>query len=255
MELDEDYIDPVLNTAELLSHPDANPEEAIRLCRSAADLASNPEELVEIILLEVEALLNLGRVGDARKRLNDIDDQAALSTAYALLLGRAFYEAHDPKSAKHYIDHVLEQDPENADALYYYGLIARDQGERIEAVAAFVKVRTKDLEDVGPPWGEHFEPMELLVERAIAELEDRHRQMLGGTEIIIEAYPTEAQVEDEVDPRQVVLAEQVNPERKAFERMWIFFKNMVRAGMMPDTAVDDLAQMIEREVMSGRRDI
>lgn len=255
MELDEDYIDPVLNTAELLSHPDANPEEAIRLCRSAANLVSNPEELAETILLEVEALLNLGRVGDARKRLNDIDDHASLSTAYALLLGRAFYEAHDPKSAIYYIDHVLEQDPENADALYYCGLIARDQGERIEAVAAFVKVRTKDLEDVGPPWGEHFEPMELLVERAVAALEDRHRQMLDGTEIIVEAYPTEAQVRDEVDPRQVVLAEQVNPERKAFKKMWIFFKNMVRAGMMPDTAVDDLAQMIEREIMSGRRDI
>jgi cytochrome c-type biogenesis protein CcmH/NrfG len=252
MDLDEEYIDPVLNTAELLSHPDANPEEAIRLCRNATHLVSNPEELIEAILLEVEALLNLGRVGEARKRLDDVDERVSLSPAYALLLGRAFYEANDPRSAKHYIDHVLTQDPENADGLYYYGLIARDQGERIEAVTAFVKVRKRDLEDTGPPWGEHFEPIEMLIDRAIASLGERFKAMLRGSEVIIEAYPSEEQVLGEVDPRQVVLAEEIDPKGKRFEKLWIFQGNMVRAGIMPNTAENDLAQMIEREVMSGR---
>jgi tetratricopeptide (TPR) repeat protein len=252
MELDEEYIDPVLNTAELLSHPDANPEEAIRLCRSAAHLVSNPEELVETILLEVEALLNLGRAEEARGRLDDIDERASLSTAHALLLGRAFYEASDPKSAAHCIDHVLESDPENADALYYRGLIARDQGKRIEAVAAFVKVREKDLEDTAPPWGEHFEPLDGLIGRAIASLEESIQAVLRGTEIIVQAFPSEAQILSELDPRQVVFAQTVDPYKKRFEKLWIFQGNMVRVGIMPNTAENDLAQMIEREVMSGR---
>ena len=84
MDLDEGYIDPLLNTAELLSHPDANPEEAIRLCRSAAQMVSNPEELIEAVLLEVEALLNLGRAGEARKRLGDIDDRVKIGDYMAL---------------------------------------------------------------------------------------------------------------------------------------------------------------------------
>ena len=146
----------------------------------------------------------------------------------------------------------MTSDAENADALYYHGLIARDLGERIEAVGAFVQVRKRDLADLGPPWEENFGAIDSLVERAIGLLEERLRAMLQDVEICIEPYPSEAQVRAEMDPRQVVFIERVDPQRGVFEKMWVFHKNIVRAGIMPGTAEQDLALLIEREVLSGR---
>jgi tetratricopeptide (TPR) repeat protein len=250
MDLDEAYIDPLLNSAELLSHPDADPEEAIRLCRCAAALVSAPEELVEAILLEVEALMNLGRAADARARLADIENLDALPDAYAILLGRAFYEAGDPVGSKVYVDKAIAHDPKNADAWYYYGLIARFEGRRIDAVKAFAKVREQDLTDPLPPWAKQIEPLDTLVGRALKSVSEEVRGMLAATEVVVEAYPSEAQILAEIDPRQVVFAEGVNLAHGSFERLFVFSRNMLRAGIMPDNAETDLARMISREVLA-----
>ncbi len=249
MDLDEHYVDPVLNSAELLSHPDADPEEAIRLCRNAIQMVSEPEELCEAILLEVDALLNLGRINEARERLEDIEQPDLLPSTYAMLVGRALYESGDIKSGKAYINRSLKQDPKNADAWYYYGLIARDEGRRIDAVTAFMRVLEKDLETPITPWAKHVEPKESLIRQAIALLDPEAQAPLENTEIVIQASPTEQQICEEVDPRQVVLIKGIDPALGAFKKMWIFSRNMARAGVMPNTIINDLAKMILQEAM------
>ncbi len=61
IDLDEWYLEPILNAAELLVHPDADPDEAIRLCRRAAEMDLSAQELSDVTLVEVEALLSTGR--------------------------------------------------------------------------------------------------------------------------------------------------------------------------------------------------
>ncbi len=248
MSLDEWYIDPVLNTAELLVHPNADPQEAIRLCRNATEMVTGREELAEAILLEVDALLNLGCVEEARQRLDDIEEPELLPPTFAMLMGRALYEAGDPKAARIFIDRAIKHDPENGDAWYYAGQIAKDEGRRVDAVTAFRIVLAADLAAPSPPWTKYLEPTEPLVIQAISTLGDEERSLLAGTEVVIRDAPSLQQVQDEIDPRQVVFAEGIDPERRIFKRLWVFVRNLARAGVMPTSAITDLAEIIHREV-------
>ncbi|MDJ0764773.1 MAG: tetratricopeptide repeat protein [Myxococcota bacterium] len=248
MVLDDEYLDPILNTAELLVHPDGDPEEAIRLCRSATQLVSGKEELTEAILLEVDALLNLGYVDKARWRLADIESPESLHPSYAMLLGRAFYEAGDTKAAGDFIRRAIEHDGENADAWYYSGLIARDEGRTGDAVSAFGNVLKLDAMRPDPPWVRCLEPVEMIIGQAITSLDEPDRALLSNTEIIVAEAPTPHQIQNHVDPRQVVLAEGASGERGSFRKLWIFSQNFVRMGLIPNTAVKDLVEMILREV-------
>ena len=247
MVLDDEYIDPVLNTAELLVHPDADPKEAIRLIRNVSGAIEGPE-VVEAILLEVDALLNLGSIDEARQRLADIEGPETLPVCYAVFIGRALYETGDSKGAKVFLEKASTQEPLNPDAWYYLGLIARDEGLRVDAVKYFTKTLDADESIPVPPWAKHMEPAESLVKRAIAELEEKDRATLNGTELVVVTAPTKTQVQDEIDPRQVVFIEGIDPARGIFNRLWIFVRNISRAGVLPENAVQELARMIHNEI-------
>jgi hypothetical protein len=92
------------------------------------------------------------------------------------------------------------------------------------------------------------------VRRVIERLPPALASQLAGTEIAVEPLPSERQVRDEIDPRQVVMAEGIDPERGAFERMWIFFDNFLRGGITPTSAEEDLLFLFERELAFGADD-
>ncbi len=73
IDLDEWYLEPILNAAELLVHPEADPDEAIRLCHRASEMVNEPRELADITLIEVDALLNSGRDSMARDCLAGLE--------------------------------------------------------------------------------------------------------------------------------------------------------------------------------------
>ncbi len=248
MTLDEYYMEPVLNTAELLIHSDIDPEEAVRLCRRVTEIVSEPEEIVEAILLEVDALLNMGNLDKARERLGDIEKPELLPTTYAILLGRAFYEAGDSQAAKPFIERSVEEDPTNGDAWYYYGQVARDEGRRIDAVRAFHTVLLADANVPSPPWAKYLEPIEPLVRQAIGALGEEERTLLDDTEVLVMDSPSERQIQNEIDPRQMILAEGIDPQRGTFRKLWVFVRNLSRAGVLPHSAKEDLAEMILHEL-------
>ncbi len=254
MALDDRFIDPILNTAELLIHPDADPELAIRMLREVVDGLDRESE-VEAILLETEALLNLGRNDEARTRLADISDPDALPDNYAVFVGRALYETGDVSDSRRFFERTVNVSPENADAWYYLGLIARDEGRRIDSVKAFTATLAADEAMPGPPWAKYLEPAESLVEKAIAELGEQERAALANAEIILATAPTQHQIQNELDPRQVVFAEGIDPERSTFERLWVFTRNISRSGVMPESAVAELAQLIQEEVLPSPRSL
>jgi len=248
IDLDEWYLDPILNAAELLSHPDADPDEAIRLCRRASELELSREEQADTALIEIEALFSAGRDGDVLGRLEGLDDLDALPPVYRAAIGRAFYDVGEIEKARDHIDAALSAEANLTDAWYCAGLIARDEGRRVDAVRAFLTVRAGDLELPRLPWGASSpEETAAVVAEAIGRLPEEQRRLLEGIEVCVVPYPDEAQVRDEVDPRQVVMAERVDAERGAFERLWVFSLNLERVA--PPTAIsEELERALSYEI-------
>jgi tetratricopeptide (TPR) repeat protein len=248
IDLDEWYLDPILNAAELLSHQDADPEEAIRLCRRAADMELTPDETADTAFIEIEALFNMGRDAEVRQRLDALDDVETLSPAYRAIVGRTYYDIGDLEKAREHVDAALNADADLVEAWYCAGLIAREEGCRIDSVRAFLKVRERDIELPRLPWGAaNAEEMTAIATEAISALPEDQRVLLEGAEVRMAPYPDEAQIMDEVDPRQVVLAEGIDPEKGTFARLWIFALNLER--MAPPSAnVEELAHSISYEI-------
>jgi tetratricopeptide (TPR) repeat protein len=226
IDLDEWYLEPILNAAEILAHPEADPEEAIRLCRRAADMELNQEELADALLIEIDALLSLRRDDEARERLGRCETLDSVPAHYLVATGRLLFELGDFDKARAVVDRAIALDGELADAWYTRGVIERESGERVAAVLDFLEVLERDAR--ADPVAPGPSDIEAIVRAAIARLPDAAGAVLEGVELVITERPTARQVRDEVDPRQVVLAEGVDPARGAFERLSVFSGNLER---------------------------
>lgn len=246
IELDEWYIDPLLNAAEILCHTDSDPEEAIRLCRRAAELSINDEEKAEAVLLEVDALFNLGDAEKAQERLLSIDDGAELPAGVLVLLARAHFDLQDLDKAESAVRRAIEHEPDNPDAWYYQGLIHRDRGLRVPAVEAFLSAQQRDDVFPPPPWTK-TKAIEETISTAFSLLPDEIRGWLEGAEVHIEELPSKEQICREVDPRQSVLVEGIDPSEHRFEHIWVFTKNLPRAGATPSNLPLVLAELFHKE--------
>lgn len=247
MELDEYYLDPILNAADLLVHPESDPAEAVELCEKAIELSLTDEEKLDAVLLLVEALLNLDRTDEARAKLLAARPAAPVAPMYETLLGRACFEVGLPQEAKRHLQRAVEKEPKAVDAWYYLGLLAREEGQRIEAVCHFTQVHELEAKAPLPPWADRLPPLEVVLRDALALLGPEIRALVEGTQFIVEDRPNTDQIGQEIDPRQVVYLTGVDPVAKRFERLWIFRHNLLRCGTTLPNLIEDLAAMIARE--------
>lgn len=249
MELDDSYLDPILNTAELLLYPCAQPEEAMFFCRQAREIITSTDDLIEVILLETDALLNTGRSEEARGKLEELKELDIVSSSYNLLAARACYEAGEIQEARTYIDKALTLDPECTDAHYYNGLLLREEGKRIEAVTVFLNVLKRDFLESAPIDKKELLDFENKVKRTIELADERTRSMLKGTKIIVTQLPSTEQVCLEFDPRQVVYAEDIDPKRESYKKLWVFVQNFLRMGKSVNLQESELLQIILDEIL------
>ena len=252
VDLDEDYLDPLLNAAELLIHSQDNPEEAVDYCRKARDLVELEEEKVEVVLLETDALLTLGRRDEARKLLGEIEDLTYEMPVHYTAVGRALFEVGDFEKSSELIEKAVSLTPESTDAHYCRGLLYREAGRRVDAVRSFLTVLEQDALRPPPPWISDLVKDERLAAGATALLPLELRSMLAGTAIHFEPRPSRQQVMDELDPRAAVWAHTVDGEAGIFGHLWIFFDNFEYAGIRPVSPETDLAELIQEELVFHR---
>lgn len=253
VDLDDDYLDPLLNAAELLVHSQARPEEALDLCRKARELIELEEEQIEVALLETDALLGLGRAEEARKVLADIENVEFEIPAHFMLVGRSMFEIGEFEKSRELIKKALAADPSSADAWYCQGLLYREEGRRVNAVQAFLTVLKDDASRPAPSWLSEPSAGEKIVNASLSLLSDELRAMLDGTTIHVLPLPSQEQVMDELDPRQAVFAQTVNGETGAFLHLWIFYLNFEHAGILPLSPESDLAELLQEELVLLRR--
>ena len=253
IELDDGYLDPLLNSAELLIHAHERTDDAVDLCRRARALVGEEQDLIEIKLLEIDALLSVGRTEDARRLLQGMRIDRTLSSIHAMLIGRALFETGDFDQSRAFIEHALEKDPSSSDAWYCRGLLYREEGRRIDAVSAFLTVLSSDGKRDDVPWLAQLAPYEDLVTRAIDLGDQDIREVLKDVEIVVCPMPSVAQLYDEIDPRQAVYIEGMDLEKRAFKRIWLFYRNLEHAGILPIRPEEILIQIISDEVRFSRR--
>src|SRR6187402_2721453 len=211
LSLDESYFEALLNAAEVLIHPLADYEEALEMCDRALELAETDDELVDALLLKFDALLGEDRMEDAKALCARFPEGPFENPNHVFLVGRALYEVGDLERGAPLIEQAVRATPSNSEAYYYLGLMRDEQGDRARATQAFVRARALDLEAPVPEWSLSLDAFEHTVRRVVDLLPPRLRQAIRRDEIYVADMPGIEFVIDGVDPRALILLDDISP--------------------------------------------
>lgn len=250
LSLDESYFEALLNAAEVFIHPLADYEEALVFCDRAIDLAETDDELVDALLLKFDALLGEDRMDEARALCARFPEGPFENPNHVFLVGRALYEVGELDRAAPLIEQAVKATPQNAEAFYYLGLMRDEQGDRVRATQAFVKARALDLQSPPPDWSLSSEAFEHTVRRVIETLPQRLRQIIRHDEVYIADMPGVEYVIDGVDPRALILMDDISqaPLHPPSARLFVYQRNLERLAGALESIEAELRAALEREL-------
>ncbi|MCL2725035.1 MAG: tetratricopeptide repeat protein [Polyangiaceae bacterium] len=254
--LDETYLEAMLNAAEVLMNPLSEWDEAIALCDDALDYAETKEEILDCLLLRVDALLGKGDVEEAKKSMLRLPEPPFETSSYVFLIGRAFYELGESEKALSYIEEAVRVDPEHADAHYYLGLLRDDSGDVRGAVEAFLRARALDMSRPPPSWAPSPDAFAQIVRRVVQRLDALLGRWVRDAEVYIVDIPGAELVVDGVDPRAMVIVDarppdegdDANPRSGLQARVFIYQRNVERSAGSVSGLEPELTAALEREI-------
>ncbi|MBI5512680.1 MAG: tetratricopeptide repeat protein [Deltaproteobacteria bacterium] len=251
MALDDGYIDPMLNAAEVLIHPLHEYDEAVSLCDEVLDFAEGREEICEALLLKFDALLAKGEEDGARATLEALPDGPVEGPVFPFLIGRAWYELGEVERAEPFLTDAVREDPRNADAHYYLGLVHDAREHWRQATLSFMEARDLDLAAPAVRWSLPREQFHRHVERALQGLEARFLAHLEGALVLVTDAPGMEMVVDGVDPRAPLLVEgfdQAHRDREDGPRMFVYQRNIEKLCRGPEYLEEELAWQFTEEL-------
>ncbi len=252
MALDDGYPDPMLNAAELLISPLQDYEGAIELCDEVLEFVDTREEVVDAMLLKVDALLARGDDDDARRVLDALPEGPYEQPGQSFLVGRARFEVGDAEQAAAHLLDALREDPRNPDAHYYLGLVRDQLRDWRGATAAFLECRDLDREVPAPPWSLPREQFHRTVVRALEQVDAQVARALEGALVIVDDQPGVEVVADGVDPRAPLLVEGLGePPPGADEpvvRLFVYQRNLERLCAGIEELEDEVSHQVTEEV-------
>jgi tetratricopeptide (TPR) repeat protein len=201
MDIDPEYVEPIICAAELQIWELENYDKALTLCERALDLAEEEDEYVDALLLKAEALSNLEREQEAYATLQELPAIALGEPSYHLRAARLLLDLGYNDDARDHFKRALQLEPDNSDALHGIGMCASEDGDRATMIECFQKVRLADLEEAPPPWGVSSARFSELCSLAIDDLPDDLRKLIANVPVIATDYPSAELVKDGVDPR------------------------------------------------------
>jgi tetratricopeptide (TPR) repeat protein len=249
--LDDTYFEAMLNAAEVYIHPLADYDAAIDMCESALDLAETDDEVVDALLLKFDALLGQNRMDEARVLCSRFPKGPFENPNHAFLVGRALYEAGSIAEAAPLIDDALKNNPENAEAYYYQGLVRDDAGDTAGATASFLRARELDLELPAPAWALSRETFEQTVRRLVESLDEKLRRHVRPGEVHVSDVPGVEVVVDGVDPRALLMLDAIGPtgeDGTPTARIFVYRRNVERVAGTVDHVEEEVRAALEREI-------
>lgn len=245
--LDETYLEAMLNAAEVLMHPLAEWDEAIRLCEDAYEFAETNEEIADCLLLRVDALMGKGDLEEAKATMARLPTSDYENESYTFLIGRAYFELGENDKARSYIEEAVRVDPEHADAHYYLALLRDEAGDARGAVESFLRARAIDLSRPPPGWAPSAEAFAQIVRRVVVGLDPLLARYLSDVEVYIVDAPGAELVVDGVDPRAPLLVD-ARPGDDGDVRLFVYQRNVERGAGSVAALEGELAAALEREV-------
>lgn len=256
LELDETFVEAMLNAAETCIQPLEEWDRAIEYVESALEWIAEDEELADALLLEVEAYFGKKDLDGARGVLARVPKGPFENPALTFAVGRAYFDLGMPDEALPHLERALSADPQQADAAYYLGMVLEGKGERRGASVAFLQSRdaelrrTPKLERV--PGGE----FEKRVRAALGKIPAKAQQILEGALVLVGDMPGAEVVAEGIDPRIPILLDDItrNPEGELpikVGRLFVYQRNVERTIPQPsliaieDAIVKFLAEEIE----------
>ena len=250
IELDEYYLEAMLNAAELLIHPLGEHGEAIKILDQALEWCQSADEIADASVLKVDALLHLGDRAAAANLLNGLPEGPYDNAQLDFLIGRARFELGQMEEAAPLIERAVGAPDAPPDAHYYFGLLRDGQKNRAEASLAFLKTRHLDGQVPRPPWSPTAERFERIVQSALRDLPEPVAERLEGTLIMVADLPGVEVVAEGVDPRTPLLWDEVPDAEggKTQTRLFVYQRNIERMIRQPLELENDVLEILNREL-------
>jgi tetratricopeptide (TPR) repeat protein len=250
IELDEHYLEAMLNAAELLIHPLGSFEEAIRVLDQALESCQTADDIADASVLKVDALLQQGDRAAAAELLLGLPEGPFENEQLDFLIGRAHFELDQLEPAARLIERAAARPDASPDVTYYLGLLRDRQERHAEASLAFLKTRHLDGQLPKPPWSVSHGRFEKVVQAALRELPSEIAERLEGNLIMVTDLPGLEIVAEGIDPRTPMLLDEVaaNGRQEDQRRLFIYQRNIERLIRQPLELQQDVLEILQREL-------
>jgi tetratricopeptide (TPR) repeat protein len=248
IELDESFVEAMLNAAEVMLFPLRDWDGAIAMIEQALEWIEDEQELADALLLQVDAYLGKGARDEAAAVLRRVPKGPFENAGIEVALGRAWFELGHPDQAEPHLERAVEREPDLADAHYYLGLCRETRKDAMGMAVAFLRARDAELRapaPLGPLAPGEFEER---VRSAIQGLPERLGRIIDGAFVIVGDLPGAEVVAEGVDPRIPVLLDGLSAEGEPpkASRVFVYRRNVERAGVGSEREV--IAQAITEEI-------
>jgi len=250
IDLDEHYLEAMLNAAELLIHPLGSLAEAIRVLDQALESCETADDIADASVLKVDALLQQGDSAAAAELLMGLPEGPFENQQLEFLIGRAHFELEQTDEAAPLIERAASRSDASPDVLYYLGLLRDRQGRTDEAPLAFLKTRHLDGLLPRPPWAPSHARFEKIVQAALRDLPAELAQRLEGNLIMVTDLPGLEVVAEGVDPRTPLLLDEMATTAGGEEqrRLFVYQRNIERLIRDPLGLQEDVLAILHREL-------
>ncbi len=250
IDIDEHYLEAMLNAAELLIHPLGNFDEAIRILDQALESCQTADDIADASVLKVDALLQQGDRAAASELLRGLPEGPFENQQLDFLVGRAHFELDQLDEAAPLIEHAAASPDAPPDVAYYLGLLRDRQGRTMDASLAFLKTRHLDGLLPRPPWSPSHNRFEKIVQSCLRELPDELAGRLEGNLIMVTDLPGLEVVAEGVDPRTPLLLDEMpaSADGEEHRRLFVYQRNIERLIRHPLELQQDVLQILHREL-------
>ena len=230
LELDESFVEAMLNAAEVKLHPRQDWDGAITLVDEALGWIDDPEETADAILLKIDAMIGKGDRDSATATLRTLPDGPFESPSIMLSIGRARLELGDAAGAEPWLRQVIEKEPRSADAHYFLGVCLQERRDTRGAALAFLCSRDAELRSSRPAQLPQ-DDFERRVRDATAALPAHASRVVEGALVVVAELPGAEVVAEGVDPRVPILLDDVSPDGESPRagRVFVYQRNVERA--------------------------
>lgn len=250
IELDESFVEAMLNAAEVCIHPLHDWDGAIARIESALEWIDDAEEQADAMLLKVDALLGKGDRAGASQLVRALPEGPFENAGIAFSIGRARFETGDAEGAEPWLRRALEKDARHSEAHYYLGLVLQERGDQRAAALAFLHSRHAELRNGGAATMVSPETFERRVQSAIGRLAAPIARVIEGALVIVGDVPGAEVVAEGVDPRIPVLLDDVGAEGEPPRagRVFVYQRNVERVAAGPMEIEEEIARSLTEEI-------